>query len=742
MFADGARVAANGSSGLRFVSGASDSEAVVTGTVTNSGIITSEAAVGFLGGVVVEDGVAFAGVINNSGLIEGVQNGLYLGNAEHELLIENAGSIVSDSRAVNLDGDNILLVNSGDIVGTGDQRNGTIYLDGTADNISIVNEEASAIDAGEGNLGDGISIQVGAADEDAVSEDINVTNAGFIAGRGQPLFADGARVAANGSSGLRFVSGASDSEAVVTGTVTNSGIITSEAAVGFLGGVVVEDGVAFAGVINNSGLIEGVQNGLYLGNAEHELLIENAGSIVSDSRAVNLDGDNILLVNSGDIVGTGDQRNGTIYLDGTADNISIVNEEASAIDAGEGNLGDGISIQVGAADEDAVSEDINVTNAGFIAGRGQPLFADGARVAANGSSGLRFVSGASDSEAVVTGTVTNSGIITSEAAVGFLGGVVVEDGVAFAGVINNSGLIEGVQNGLYLGNAEHELLIENTGSIVSDSRAVNLDGDNILLVNSGDIVGTGDQRNGTIYLDGTADNISIVNEETGVVDAGGGNSGSGVSVQVGADGDAQSDNIGIINDGLIQGRGTDNVPAGVRLFVGSGLDAANFNGSIINQANGVIASETAAGILIEEGVIFDGLILNEGEILGGNGIAIDAAGALGAVNIINNGELNGNVLLGQGDDAFTQDSLGETATVSGGAGSDIFTVEAGVLIIEDFNLGEDTIDLSAFFDSGAAALAAANQDGDATVFDLGADASLVLAGLAEADLTAGSFDFA
>ena len=773
VFANGGRVTANGSSGLRFFNGSGQSEATVSGSVVNRGTITSEVNVGFLGGLVVEDGVAFDGRIVNSGLISGPRNGLYIGNAEHNLSILNTGEIASGSRAVNLDGDNVTLSNQGSIVGTGNQRNGTIYIDGTADNISVNNQ--GLVDAGEHNLGDAFSVQVGATG-DAVSEDINIINSGLLQGRGDgpDVFANGARVAANGSSGLRFFNGSGGAEATVTGSVLNQGTITSEVNVGFLGGLVVEDGVAFDGRIVNSGLIAGPRNGLYIGNAEHDLLIVNSGEIASGSRVVNLDGDNVTLSNQGSIIGTGNQRNGTVYLDGTADNITVNNQ--GLVDAGEGNLGDAISVQVGAT-RDAISEDISIVNSGLLQGRGDgvDVFGDGGRVASNGSSGLRFFNGAGESGSTVTGSVVNQGTITAEVNVGFLGGVVVEDGVAFDGQIANSGLISGPRNGLYIGNAEHNLQIVNSGQIESGSRVVNLDGDNVTFINQGSILGTGDQRDGTVYLDGTADNITVNNQQ-GTIDAGEGNSGSGLSVQVGTAnglGEGIDDlelSADISNSGLIQGRGASNVPAGIRLFVGSGLTEATFTGDITNELNGVITSEEQAGVLIEAGVIVNGQITNLGTISGGNGFAIDAQGALGTVDILNAGTLNGQVRLGTGSDRFVQASV-DAVVVSGGLGNDeiiggngddtlngggdddlltgglgvdtfIFENSAGRDVVTDFSITDDILDVSAIFDDVQDVLGATSQVGNDTLIDFGDDSSVRLVGVDISSLTSNNFAFA
>ena len=455
--------------------------------------------------------------------------------------------------------------------------------------------------------------------------------------------------------------------------------------------------------IFNQGSISGDLNGL--SSTGNRFRLFNRGEIQSNSRAVDLsDGDGIVVLNSGSILGTDNQRNGTLYVDGTVDDLRLVNSRSGVIDAGVGNLGDAVSVQVGAAG-DPSNENINIVNNGLLQGRGDgsEVFADGARVTANGSSGLRFFNGSGQPEATVTGSVINRGVITSEVNVGFLGGLVVEDGVAFEGRIVNgrNGLISGPRNGLYIGNAEHNLQIVNSGQIESGSRAVNLDGDNVTLINRGNIVGLGDQRNGTVYLDGTADGVTVNNRRRGVIDAGDGNSGSGVSVQVGAAdgfGDGVDDleaSANLVNSGLIQGRGQDNVPAGVRLFVGSGLSEATFIGDITNQSNGVIASEQQAGILIESGVIFNGQITNRGVISGGNGFSIDANGALGNVNILNRGTLDGEVRLGSGDDSFIQRSR-DGVVITGGLGDDDITGGRGIDTVryDDIDVGV-TVDLTA-----------------------------------------------
>ena len=635
--------------GIRLTSG-SEGQSTFTGRIFNTGDVSSEGANGTVAGIRVANGVGFEGSLVNtrSGTVSGVQNGVYFGNADHNGgRFANNGTVTSDSRAVNLDGDDLSFSNRGEVLGTGDQRNGTVYIDGTGDDISVDNR--GTIDAGKGNLGDGVAVQVGASTEDAVNENIDIVNRGTIQGRGQAEFAEGDRVASNGSSGVRFFNGSGEPEATVTGSIENYGSITAEVNVGFLGGLVVEDGVAYDGTIFNArgAEISGPRNGLYIGNASHDLRIDNFGRITSDSRAVNLDGDNVTLRNFDTILGTGDQRNGTVYIDGTGDDISIDNRRT--IDAGKGNLGDGISVQVGSSSEDATNENIEILNRGLIQGRGQADFAEGERNASNGSSGVRFFNGSGEAEATVTGSITNRGTITAEVDVGFLGGVVVEDGVAFDGTITNErgATISGPRNGLYIGNAEHDLTIENHGRITSGSRVVNLDGSGVDLQNYGTILGTGDQRNGTVYSDSTADDFNIVNHRGALIDAGKGNDGAGISLQTGSfDGDIVT--ASVTNYGTIRGRGDGDgnlVGEGIRVFSGIEDGTTTFRGDILNHGT-ISGSEGggADGIEVLD-VAFKGDIVNYGSIdATDDGIQLrDAVGELNTSftgEIVNRGRID------------------------------------------------------------------------------------------------------
>ena len=126
-----------------------------------------------MGGFRAVNGVDFQGTLTNEagGEISGEQNGVYFGNAtpagggDHTGgVVNNAGTISSGSRALNIDGTGLEVNNSGSILGTGDQRNGTAYADSTAQDFTLNN--SGTIDAGAGNLGAGFSAELSEAGND------------------------------------------------------------------------------------------------------------------------------------------------------------------------------------------------------------------------------------------------------------------------------------------------------------------------------------------------------------------------------------------------------------------------------------------------------------------------------------------------------------------------------------------------------------------------------------------------
>ncbi|MGD1883484.1 MAG: hypothetical protein ACFB11_14380 [Paracoccaceae bacterium] len=512
------------------------------------------------------------------------------------------------------------------------------------------------------------------------------------------------------------------------------------------------------GKVLNNGLTTGDVNGARLAGEDGRLV--NFGDVRSDSRAIDIVGVGTKIFNYGDITGTGDQRNGTVYADNGAEDITLVNGKRGSIDAGFGNDGAGVSFELGDRAGEAVGA--NITNHGLIAGRGDAKAGLNTR-----GDGIRLFSGVEDGAATYDGNIFNTGQITSDNA----RGIEIRDNLGFDGKILNKGLIFGETDGLYFGDAEHDAKVLNRGTIASDSRAVNIDGDGVDLVNSGDIVGTDVQRNGTVYADRTADDYKILNLKGGLIKAQDG--GSAVSLQTG---DANGDVVlaGVKNLGRIIGGGDaetgNQVGDGVRLF--SSVKDAVFDGDIFNA--GLVRaskySDAAVGISIEDGIKLDGAILNYGRIVA-NAVAIDATEAGGHVNIVNAGVIRGGVNLSDGNDHYDS-SYGRTAGVveggnghdvleggfardllaggqgddelTGGYGRDVFIFRASDAksedVITDFEDHRDRIDVSHFGYSSLQQIGVA-QKGDDVVLTFAKDNTVTLRDTGKADIGVDDFIF-
>ena len=506
-------------------------------------------------------------------------------------------------------------------------------------------------------------------DQDNQARSSNADGDVFFLRRGDATSVDAAPIFTFANDDVRFVNGGTSSTTGDTltfaiegenGTLVNSrgGEINAEnTAIGVSGS---------NASISNRGTIDGEFNGVDFANGGTSSgQLNNSGLISSDSRAINIGGDGVEIRNSGTVLGTADQRNGTIYADASADNYRLDNRPSGIVDAGEGNNADGVAFQLG----EVVNASIN--NLGQILGRGEDIDpATSSRAA-----GVRLFTDL-ENGATFQGEIRNTGLLSSEATAGISAGLLVEDGVRFNGQIVNGrfGEISGANNGLYIGNSEHDLSIQNGGLISSGSRAVNLDGSGFSFENTGDVLGTGDQRNGTVYADATADEYSISNSRRGLIDAGEGNNGSAISLQTG---DVANDTVNgsIDNAGRVVGRGDaiegNTVGDGVRLF--SGNENVTFAGDIVNSGfiTASTDSDVAAGISVEDGINLTGRIVNTGTI-SANEIAIDTREAGGTVNVENNGRIEGDVLLSESDDVFETGGRGSVeGVVDGGGGDDI-----------------------------------------------------------------------
>ena len=77
---------------------------------------------------------------------------------------------------------------------------------------------------------------------------------------------------------------------------------------------------------------------------------------------------------------------------------------------------------------------------------------------------------------------------------------------------NPDALISGAVNGVRFADDVDGGTVVNNGTISSASRAIDIQGDNITVTNNsgGSIEGLGDQRNGTIYTNDTANNLLLI----------------------------------------------------------------------------------------------------------------------------------------------------------------------------------------------------------------------------------------
>ena len=586
-------------------------------------------------------------------------DGIVDGFGRGETLNANGFLQFTDPLEVSLDGDR------------------TIAVDG--DGFQAVNQD-SVSDP------DGVGAGVALVFDDA-SGDLDLINEASIDGLGQA----GATTVEAGD-GVRLA-GPGEFE----GTIVNTGSITSESTQGPTSGFRAVNGLDFQGqLINtNTGSITGANNGVYFGTGDNSGSFINEGLVSSDSRAVNIDGDGLQVVNDGAILGTGDQRNGTVYSDNTASNFEIVNLAGGLIDAGTGNDGAGVSLSF---NNDGSNGEVALFNSGVIAGRGQAGAA-----AATAGDGIRL-EGARTADGIppglFEGSIVNSGVISSDSAQGTAGGFRAVNGLSFQGELVNSadGVISGVQNGVYFGTGDHtDGLFVNDGTVTSDSRAVNIDGDGLQFVNAGAILGTGTQRNGTVYADGTADNFEIINLESGLIDAGSGNDGSGIAIETGSEIGDQVDGV-VVNNGIVRGQGTgdsaNQIGHGLRFIGGAGTDGtAVFTGDVINNGE-IVASadnELAAGISIEN-VGLSETIVNSG-VITASVVAIDASSATSSINVFNDGAINGDVLLGASNDVFTVNAGSSfDGALDGGQGFDVLNVN-----FDSFEAGREfvsSIDIS------------------------------------------------
>ncbi|MCC5637385.1 hypothetical protein LC593_16360 [Nostoc sp. CHAB 5844] len=680
--------------------------------VRNSGLINSENTAIQVTGI--------ASVINNNGTINGGFNGINIVNASvASARINNTGLITSASRAINIGSTGGILINRGLITTTADPRNGAIYGDFTADNVIIENRTNGVIEVGAGLNGDAISLELGA------QVNGSIINRGLIQGRGLPDGAPNNQTNQAAAIRLYWVPESGSHTSIFNGNIENSGTLAAENGAAVIierytqlngsiinrgviestnlsngTGILLVDGSEVTGRIVNSGIINGGRDGVNFANGgQVNGVLYNTGIILSTSRAVNIAGNQVRVINNGLIATTAEPRNGTIYGDVTARNIFIENRANGIIEVDTGLNGDAISLELGA------QVNGSIINRGLIQGRGLPDGAPNNQTNQAAAIRLYWVPESGSHTSIFNGNIENSGTLAAENGAAVIierytqlngsiinrgviestnlsngTGILLVDGSEVTGRIVNSGIINGGRDGVNFANGgQVNGVLYNTrnGVITSTSRAVNIAGNQVRVINNGLITTTAEPRNGTIYGDVTARNVFIENRTNGVIEVGEGLNGDAISLELGA-----QVNGSIINRGVIQGRGLpDGAPnnqtnqaAAIRLYwvPESGSHTSIFNGNIENS--GTLAAENGAAVIIERYTQLNGSILNSGVINGGltdNGqLAIAASEAVGSVTVRNRGTINGDILLSANNDTYNGQGGSVNGTVYGGDGND------------------------------------------------------------------------
>jgi outer membrane autotransporter protein len=630
------------------------------GLATGTTVVNSGTIYGFA-----DDGVRLigGGSVTNSGEIggqidafaDGVSMFAYAdqANEDYSALVTNEaeGRIIGVRFGVILSGGGEV-VNDGEILGA----SGGVYIQGTALNTDP-GEERSGLTA-------------------------NVVNRGTITGLGD--------FGGTGNDGYGVGFGSDMS----TATLVNSGTISSEFAEGVSHG-----SLADLTITNEEGgVITGATSGIYSG-ASGTLIVDNAGTIRGNGAYDGFDAPpdagitigtaNSSVTNSGTISGAGAGITTAYLFDEEINQLVLLavgtTVENSGTIAGESN--DGVRLIGGGS----------VTNSGAISGSGAPgadgisMFrgegqgAEGYAAAVTNSAdgtieGDRFgiiLSGGGSvdnagaiggelggvviqsqfggEDAGLTGTLTNSGTISSavDAGVQFFAGL---ESV----VVDNSGAIDGATLGLFHGT-DGTLALTNSGTITGGTTGVESNaGGSVTLVNSGTISG----ETGAAFTSLTQTSL----DNSGILSGG-----SGVAVQLGAFDDTVMLRTGSAITGAVD--------------AGDGIDTLTLDGDVLElteaqqltAANGFEALDVAAGYWSTSGFVgeFGNVTVGEGAALQVNEVDLGEEGTSSPI-LTANVRTDGLLVLNFGEDEtvsalddLTIDGAGQLQLI----GEAVFTVD-------------------------------------------------------------------
>ncbi|WP_071461935.1 beta strand repeat-containing protein, partial [Polynucleobacter asymbioticus] len=468
----------------------------VLGGVTNTGTISTGDSGPYsrIGAIFLAGGGLIANGITNTGLIQGA-NGIYVGQtnprypAGGTILggIANLGQIVGESAGIAVVSHSTAtggITNSGFIAGT---FNGILvannsYID-SINNQSLSGSQVGTIAGGQY----GIAIQSGGTIG-------SINNVGTIIS----LNSSGPGPGPSGSAAINLgpLSGPSGSGGLITNGITNAGSI-----IGSGYGISMYRTSSVLGGLNNSGLIYGVQTAIN---------IEAASTIfggLANSGTISAQYGSGIYINNGAAVLGGVTNSGLIqggshyggigiahgsYID------SIIQTSSSGVIGVISGQEFGIAVASGATLG-------SIINAGIISG---------------GNNGIQvgFLSGPDTVAAMISGGITNTGLISGTSAsgifvnnnsyidsinnqslsgsqvgtiAGYQYGIAVQSGGTI-GSINNAGLISGGRSGVYVSTNSTILgTINNTGTIAGNTYSLNLQNtaSGLVVNNSGTLIG-------------------------------------------------------------------------------------------------------------------------------------------------------------------------------------------------------------------------------------------------------------
>jgi hypothetical protein len=195
-----------------------------------------------------------------------------------------------------------------------------------------------------------------------------------------------------------------------------------------------------------------------------------------------------------------------------------------------------------------------------------------------------------------------------------------------------------------------------------------------------------------------------------------------------------------------------------------GLDLSLSAAGVVVSGNEALVENTRRGVIRSKDAASAAVELNVAELLLGppaadtsstldnfgriSGAAVAVLGGAGQETVVNHGRIEGDVILGGGDDTFV---AGKGGSVAGdlilGDGDDVVIIESrsGTTRIEDFAAGDlngDVINVSAFFSSFNQLATHMSQQGGDVVISLDHKDTLALANLQLSSLNADDFSFA